>query len=187
MRGNPLNDIILSVKRQTDILARRGDTRLPLLGDEPEFSDGEYRFTESLRTLLFECRIISDAVQLDPGPCQLYAGFQKLSYFLEHGIRYKKLTHYATEVYVIGVPDVEVKSWAPNVHIVTRHTELIERHWFEIVYGRTIHISLLAEEIPSPSGKSSYMGFYTTSRLMTEKILRRLARLGIVGDPVLFE
>lgn len=181
------SSIIESVRRHISLAKRKKSQAVPLFGDQPEFAEGEYRFTDSLRNLLFMCRIISDAVQLEPNSCNLYAGFQRLGYFLEHKERYKKLSACAKEVYIIGVADVELSPWASNVHIVTRKANLIERYWFEIAYGRNINTSLLAEELPEQEAGSRYRGFYTTSRAMTEKLLKKLSELGIIGERELFE
>jgi len=159
----------------------------PLFGGlDGDLLNGEYHFTISEKTLNFMSRLIENASFADPGHCSLYSVFRRLSLLEPHLEHYRKLSDAARHVVIIGVPDVEIEPWADNVQIVTAKADLLTRNWVTINISRDIHMTLLAEELPSEGAERHYCGFHTDSRALTRRVVHRLVELGVVGQPRLF-
>ncbi len=148
--------------------------------------DGEYHFTTSRETLLLMSRIIEDSLKLHKKQCSLYSGFQELSRFMEHSERYTKLADYADQIFVIGVADIPIKRFADNVHILTNNADIVRENWISIIKNKKVHISLIAEEIPSRKQHERYVGFYTNSKTLTEKVVEILVNKKILSDTTAF-
>lgn len=144
--------------------------------------DGEYHFTTSRETLFMMSRVIEDSLKLHKKRCSLYSGFQKLSRFNEHSERYSKLALYANQIFVIGVADSPVKKIADNVHILTKNADMVRENWISIIKNNNIHISVIAQEIPSAKRHERYVGFYTNSKILTEKAVDLLIDNKILSD-----
>jgi DICT domain-containing protein len=144
--------------------------------------DGEYHFTTSRETLFMMSRVIEDSLKLHKKRCSLYSGFQELSRFKEHSERYSKLALYANQIFVIGVADSPVKKIADNVHILTKNADIIRENWISIIKNNNIHISVIAQEIPSAKHHERYVGFYTNSKILTEKAVDLLIDNKILSD-----
>jgi DICT domain-containing protein len=127
-------------------------------------------------------RVIEDSVKLHKKRCSLYAGFQELSRFKEHIERYSKLAVYADQIFVIGIADSPIEKIADNVHILTKNADIIRENWISIIKNQNIHISLIAQEIPSGKHHERYAGFYTNSKLLTEKAVNILTDKNILSD-----
>jgi DICT domain-containing protein len=146
--------------------------------------DGEYHFTTSRDTLVLMSRIIEDTLRLHRKQCSLYAGFQELSRFMEYHEKYARLAGYANQIFVIGTADASVKKVADNVHILTENADIVREYWISVVTNDTIHISLIAEEVPSLKRHGKYMGFYTNSKTLTERVLSVLKRENVLSNEV---
>ena len=144
--------------------------------------DGEYHFTTSRDTMLMISRVIEDSLKLHKKRCSLYSGFQELSRFKEHSEKYAKLADYADQIFVIGVADSPVEKIADNVHILTKNADIIRENWISIIKNKNIHISLIAQEIPSGKHHERYVGFYTNSKILTEKAVNILIDKKILSD-----
>ncbi len=147
--------------------------------------DGEYHFTTSRETMLMISRVIEDSLKLHKKRCSLYSGFQELSRFKEHSERYAKLAAYADQIFVIGIADSPIEKIADNVHILTKNADLIRENWISIIKNKNIHISLIAQEIPSGKHHERYVGFYTNSKILTEKAVNILIDKKILSDVTL--
>jgi len=179
----PFSDLIAEAKA----LAKERNP-LPLFDDVgADVLSSEYRFTGSVQTLLLMSRMTEKLATLHRRACSLYAGFQRLSSFAEHLPRYVRLAQVAKEVYVIGLPDEEIKSWAANVHIVTRNAEAVAHNWFSVVTSKKLSLALLAEEREAPGGRPHYHGFYTNSSAVAHRAVEILRHLGLIGQTTLFE
>jgi hypothetical protein len=179
---SPFHDLI------TDIQSLR-DHRdpAPLFGRlDGDLLSGEYHFTSSEATLTFISRCIENACFADPGRCTLYSVFRRLSLLEPHLDHYHKLAEVARNVYVIGVPDVKVERWAPNVHLITEGVQKLGNNWVTINISRDIHMTLLAEELPPAGKQPRYAGFYTDSRALTRRVIRQLVEMSIIRQPELF-
>ncbi|ODS33333.1 MAG: hypothetical protein SCARUB_01513 [Candidatus Scalindua rubra] len=147
--------------------------------------DGEYHFTTSRETLFMMSRVIEDSLKLHKKRCTLYSGFQELSRFVEHNERYAKLANYADQIFIIGVADSPIEKIADNVHILTKNADLIRENRISIIKNKNIHISLIAEEIPSGKHHERYIGFYTNSKILTEKAVDLLIGKKILSNDTL--
>ena len=156
---------------------------LKLLNDlHMDMLDGEYHFTTSMKTLQMMSRIIEDSLKIHKKKCILYSGFQEISKFEEHRRRYTELANYADRIYVVGIADMPVKKIADNVYIRTRNADVIRQNWISIIRNKDIHISLIAEEVPSQKHHERYIGFYTNSKALTEKAVELLINKKVLSD-----
>lgn len=179
---SPFHELIEDIRRLRDYR-----DPAPLFGDlDGDLLGGEYHFTISEKTLNFMSRLIENACFADPGHCSLYSVFRRLSLLEPHLDHYRKLSEVARHVIIIGVPDILVEPWADNVQIVTAKAEMLARNWITINISRDIHMTLLAEELPSDSVDRQYCGFHTDSRALTRRVVHRLVELKIIGQPTLF-
>ncbi len=158
---------------------------IKLLNDlHMDMLDGEYHFTTSIETLLMISKVIEDSLKLHKKKCTLYSGFQELSKFEEHRKKYTELANNADQIYVVGIEDQSVKKIADNVHILARNADLVRENWISIIRGRDIHISLIAEEVPSMNHHERYVGFYTNSKALTDKAIDLLINKKVLSDEV---
>jgi len=180
---SPFHDLIVDIQRLKD---HRDPA--PLFGHlDGDLLNGEYHFTSSEKTLTFMSRRIENACFADPGRCSLYSVFRRLSLLEPHLDHYHQLADAARSIYIIGRPDIEVEPWANNVHVVTEKADLLASNWMTINLSRDIHMTLLAEELePGDDADRHYVGFYTDSRALTRRVIRKLVEMGVIGQPELF-
>ncbi len=148
--------------------------------------DGEYHFTTSLDTLLLMSRVIENTLKLHKKQCSLYTGFQELSRFMGYRERYVELADYADQIFVIGIADVPVEKVAANVHLLTENADVVRENWISIITNKEIHISLIAEEVPSRKPHERYVGFYTNSRAATERAIGILKSNNVLSHEIVF-
>ena len=178
----PFHDLIVDIQQ-----IREHKDPAPLFDAvEGDLLDGEYHFTSSEATLNFMSRRIENACFADRHRCTLYSVFRRLSLLEPHIEHYHKLADAARHIYIIGVPDIEVRPWAPNVHILTHAAEKLANNWVTINLSRDIHMTLLAEQLPSDDQGRHYAGFYTDSRTLTRRVIRQLMEMAIIQQPDLF-
>ncbi|MBM4035742.1 MAG: hypothetical protein FJ291_28720 [Planctomycetes bacterium] len=179
---SPFHGLIIDIQA-----LRENRDPAPLFGRlDGDLLSGEYHFTSSEATLTFMSRCIENACFADPGRCTLYSVFRRLSLLEPHLDHYHKLAAVARSIYIIGVPDVKIEKWAPNVHLITEGVQKLGNNWVTINISRDIHMTLLAEELP-PEGKlPRYVGFYTDSRALTRRVIRQLVDMSIIRQPELF-
>ena len=177
-KNNIFHDLIVEVRALTE------SHDPSLLFDElhTDSLDGEYHFTTSRKTLSMMSRVIEDSLKLHKNRCTLYSGFQELSRFKEHSERYAKLAGYADQIFVIGIADSPIDKIADNVHILTNNADIIRENWISIIKNHNIHITLIAQELPSQKQHGGYVGFYTNSKSLTEKALTILNEKNILSD-----
>jgi len=180
-QNNLFHNLIAEVRALTEL-----HNPIKLLNDlHMDMLDGEYHFTTSLETLLMMSKIIEDSVKLHKRKCTLYSGFQELSKFEEHRKRYMELAKYADQIFIVGIEDLPVKKIADNVRILTRNADLIRENWVSIIKNKDIHISLIAEEVPSQKQHERYIGFYTNSKALTDKAVELLVNKKVLSDDVI--
>ncbi len=178
--NNLFHNLIAEVRALTEL-----HNPIKLLNDlHMDMLDGEYHFTTSMETLLMMSKIIEDSVKMHKKKCTLYSGFQELSKFEEHRKRYTELANHAEQIFIVGIEDLPVKKVAENVHILTRNADLIRENWVSIIKNKDIHISLIAEEVPSQKHHERYIGFYTNSKALTDKAVELLVNKKVLSDEV---
>jgi len=180
---SPFHELILDIQALRD---HRDPA--PLFGRlDGDLLSGEYHFTTSEATLNFMSRCIENACFADPGRCSLYSVFRRLSLLEPHLDHYQKLAAVARDIYIIGVPDVAIKPWARNVHIITDDARRLANNWITVNISRDIHMTLLAEQAPAHGPRPHYIGFYTDSRALTRRVIRQLVEMSIICQPKLFD
>ncbi|MCS6871236.1 MAG: hypothetical protein NZ571_07240 [Anaerolineae bacterium] len=97
------------------------------------------------RTMTLISYEIENAVLHDGARARIFAGFQKMSFFLPQVKRYQRLAQRAESVYVFGVPDVPVPN-IPNVTYVTiSPRDQLAKEWF-LLADAPDYASILATE-----------------------------------------
>ncbi|MCB8983943.1 MAG: hypothetical protein H6659_08970 [Ardenticatenaceae bacterium] len=126
-----------------------------------------FRYTFSVEAMTKISHIIEDAVIGTPRSAALHASFQYLSRIAPQQARYTNIASYAQGIWLYYEADLPEASFSTllkhrNVSgIDTQGTPLVD-YWLVVAYGEGIHMSLLAQEIPSLSGAGRYYeGFYT--------------------------
>jgi len=186
-RGNlKLNNLFHTLIKEVRALDKYHNPNLLLEDLHMDTLDGDYHFTTSRDTLVLMSRIIEDTLRLHRKQCSLYAGFQELSRFMEYREKYERLAVHANQIFVIGIADISVKRIADNVHILTENADAVRDNWISIVTNNEIHISLIAEEMPSRKQHERYVGFYTNSKTLTERAVRILKRNNVLSNAVIF-
>lgn len=179
---SPFHDLVLDIQQ-----LRENRDPAPLFGRlDGDLLNGEYHFTSSEATLNFMSRCIENACFADPGRCTLYSVFRRLSLLEPHLDHYHKLSDVARSIYIIGVPDVAIEPWARNVHVIADDARRLANNWITVNISRDIHMTLLAEEMPSEGKHPRYVGFYTDSRALTRRVIRQLVDMSIICQPELF-
>lgn len=180
-KNNLFYDLIIEVKELTE-----SHNPSPLFEDlNVESLDGEYHFTTSRKTLLIMSKVIEDYLRLHKKRCSLYSGFQELSRFKEHRERYSNLAVHADQIFVIGIANAYVEKIADNVLFRTKNADLIRDNWISIIKNENINISLIAQEVPTQKHHEKYIGFYTNSKILTEKAVKILTDNNILSDDTL--
>ena len=177
-KNNIFHDLIVKVKALTE----SHDPSLLFEDLHTDSLDGEYHFTTSKKTLFMMSRVIEDSLRIHKKQCTLYSGFQELSRFKEHSERYAKLAGYADQIFIIGIADSPIEKVADNVHILTKNADIIRGNWVSIIKDHNIHITLIAQEVPSQKHHERYIGFYTNSKSLTEKAVSILNDNNILSD-----
>ncbi len=177
-KNNLFHDLIIEVRALTE-----SHNPSPLFEDlNVESLDGEYHFTTSRKTLLMMSKVIEDYLKLHKKRCTLYSGFQEISRFKEHCERYEKLAVYADQIFVIGIANADIEDIADNVHLRTKNADIIRDNWISIIKNKNINISLIAQEVPTQKHHERYIGFYTNSKILTEKAVKILNDNNILSD-----
>ena len=177
-KNNIFHDLIVKVRALTE----SHDPSLLFEDLRTDSLDGEYHFTTSKKTLFMMSRVIEDSLRIHKKRCTLYSGFQELSRFREHSERYAKLAGYADQIFIIGIADSPIEKVADNVHFLTKNADIIRENWISIIKNHNIHITLIAQEVPSREHHERYVGFYTNSKSLTEKAVNILNDNNILSD-----
>jgi DICT domain-containing protein len=177
-KNNIFHDLIVEVRALTE----SHDPSLLFEDLHTDSLDGEYHFTTSKKTLFMMSRVIEDSLKIHKKRCTLYSGFQELSRFREHSERYAKLAGYADQIFIIGIPDSPVEKVADNVHFLTKNADIIRENWISIIKNHNIHITLIAQEVPSREHHERYVGFYTNSKSLSEKVVNILNEKNVLSD-----
>jgi hypothetical protein len=126
-----------------------------------------FRYTFSVDAMTKISHIIEDAAIQTAQPADLHASFQYLSRLKPQLDRYREVALRANGLWLYSELDTKEDDLlqliaSPRVaHIDTKGTPLVN-YWYVVAYGNGIHMSLLAQEIPSMSGNERYYeGFYT--------------------------
>ncbi len=142
-----------------------------------------FRYTFSVEAMTKISHIIEDAVIATPRAADLHASFQYLSRLEPQENKYLSVASYARGLWLYYEPDVPETRFAALLNhatvtgINTEGTPLAN-YWLVVAYGEGVHMSLLAQEIPSMgSDERYYEGFYTFEADTAYQILSILHKI----------
>lgn len=113
----------------------------------------------------------------------VFAGFQKLSKFMNEEHRYRHLAGLGHTIYIFGVPDV-LPSSIPNINFIfLTDNDALAREWFVITDTPEFYSALVAEELLEISSqaeiqkigpKGLYHGLWTFDPLLISELVHHL-------------
>lgn len=134
------------------------------------------------RTMSVISREIENATLIDQADNVIFSSFQYLSRFLPQEARYRELAKTAKQVYVFGVPDVEVPYIEGITYIPLKPEDQLAKEWFLISYGKDYFSALATEELTNfhaPDHTRKFRGVWTFDLAMVNILHEWLS--GIVG------
>ncbi len=129
--------------------------------------DLAFRYTFSVDAMTKISHIIEDAVIHTPRTAVLHASFQYLSRIVPQQARYQEVAQAAEGLWLYYAADsdpaqADALLKMPRVFSIDTADTPLVNYWFVVAYGGGVHMTLLAQEIPSLSGRERYYeGFYT--------------------------
>ena len=140
-----------------------------------------FRYIFTVNGMVDISHMIEDAILEQPGASDTHVSFQYFSRIADQHERYVNVSKASKALWLYGVPDVPLSDeFVRTVGIDTSGTPL-ENYWFVIAYGKSISMTLLAEEV-SPTDRLDgeprmYEGFYTFDPNFAYKVLTVLHQL----------
>ncbi len=145
--------------------------------------DLAFRYTFSVEAMIKISHIIEDAVIQTPRTAVLHASFQYLSRIVPQQARYQQVAQTAEGLWLYYAADADPATAVsllsmPRVFTIDTADTPLVNYWFVVAYGGGIHMTLLAQEIPSLSGHERYYeGFYTFEADAAYQILHILHQI----------
>lgn len=116
------------------------------------------------RTMNIISHAIEDTTLVDQVPTRIYAGFQRMSKFLPQVKRYTRMASAAQQIFIFGVPDVELPE-LPNVtYVFLERDSVLAREWFLIARGEHYASALVTQEktrFDDPDHLRKFEGIWT--------------------------
>lgn len=117
---------------------------------------------------------------------RIFAGFQKLSFFLPHQQRYRQMTALAESIWIFGVPDVAPPE-IPGIHyILLNEQDQLTQEWFLVAEGQNYFSALVAKDLTGfkvPNPQRLFTGIWTFDEIVVAQFQQWLSSL--VGIPPL--
>lgn len=159
-------------------LGRRGQPPTPI--ERLSLVDGldSKRFRlHSRRTMIALSHVIEEQAVAGGAQTVLIAAFQRLSLYAVEAPRYRMIAPHFAQIYVFGVPDVEVPD-VPNVRIVPLEPSWpLVQEWSVIASGPRVAVGLLARDVEGfdPGRRSrSFEGQFTTDAALLDAAVASL-------------
>lgn len=160
--------------------------------DPQQLNKLAFRYTFSVEAMTKISHIIEDAVIATPRAADLHASFQYLSRLTPQQTKYEAIASYARGLWLYYEPDVPEEKFEallahPTVTGINTEGTPLASYWLVVAYGEGVHMSLLAQEIPSMgSDERYYEGFYTFEADTAYQILAILHKIypAQVSQPV---
>ena len=158
--------------------------------DPDKLNQLAFRYTFSVEAMTKISHIIEDAVISTPRSADLHASFQYLSRLAPQQVKYRSIASYARGLwlyYETDIPETNFRSLLnhPTVTGIDTHGTPLVDYWLVVAYGEGMHMSLVAQEIPSMSGNERYYeGFYTFQAETAYQILAILHQIYPGSTPV---
>lgn len=185
---------------KTNILQTFYNRMMPLFTPQAErildsvqptaLQDLAFRYTFSVDAMTKISHIIEDAVIHTPRTAVLHASFQYLSRIAPQQARYQQVAQAAEGLWLYYALDTNPAQAAsllnmPRVFSIDTADTPLVNYWFVVAYGGGVHMTLLAQEIPSLSGHERYYeGFYTFEADAAYQILHILHQIYPVTVPL---
>lgn len=134
-----------------------------------------FRYIFTVSSMIEISHLIEDSLISTPGVAETHVSFQYFSRIAHQHDRYVRVADASKGLWLYGVPDEPLPTFARAVGVDTTGTPL-ENYWFVIGYGPGFSMTLLAEEVvhaaPEMTGEPRlYEGFYTFDRDTSYKLL----------------
>lgn len=143
-------------------------------------------FTRHRSSLVKISREIEDGVIHNQVKARIFAGFQKLSFFVPHHRRYQHMAQYAESIWVFGLPDVTTPE-IPGVQVVPLPDDAqFVGEWFLIAEAEDYFSALVAKDLTGfavPNNQRLFEGAWTFDADIVQRLQQELST--IVGLPPL--
>lgn len=143
-------------------------------------------FTNTRRSLIKISREIEDGVLTRRIAARIFAGFQKMSFFLPHVERYTRLAENAESIWVFGIVDVDVPP-IRNVSIVPLEpTDRLAMEWFLVAEAPEYYSALIAQDLSGfevENEKRLFKGVWTFDADLVNRLQQSLSQA--IGIPPL--
>jgi signal transduction histidine kinase len=130
-------------------------------------------------------REIEDAIINSGAQARVFAGFQKMSFFLPQVARYRRLARSAERIWVFGVPDVTPPAIDNVTYVPLSKEDRLTQEWFLVADSREFFSALVAQDLSGfdvPQYKRKFRGIWTFDADMVGILRDWLS--GLVGMPV---
>jgi hypothetical protein len=134
------------------------------------------------RTMSIISYEIENASLIDDASTVVFSSFQRMSKFLPQEKRYRKLASIAKDVYVFGVPDVELPEIDNITYVPLKPGDQLAKEWFLVSYGKDYFSALATEEltdIDDPDPDRVFKGVWTFDMSLVSILHEWLS--GLVG------
>ncbi|MCQ3931663.1 MAG: hypothetical protein DPW16_14495 [Chloroflexi bacterium] len=139
-----------------------------------------FLFTEHRHSLISISREIENCVMEIRTPVRVFAGFQKLSFFLPQLKRYREIAQKAESVWVFGVPDITPPDIPGIEYALLPHDHLLTQEWFLVVESAEYFSALVAKDLSGlelPQTERMFRGIWTFDPDLVNQVQRRLSHL----------
>lgn len=142
------------------------------LFDLVDASGGQQLFTNHRASLVRISYEIENGILNGAAGTRIFAGFQKLSFFLPHQQRYQRMTELAESIWVFGVPDVPPPNIPGVNYILLSDEDRLTQEWFLVAEGPDYFSALVAKDLSgfeTPNPQRLFNGIWT----FDEAVVRR--------------
>ena len=139
-----------------------------------------FLFTEYRHSLISISREIENCVMEIRTPARVLAGFQKLSFFLPHVERYRKIAQNAESVWIFGVPDITPPEIPGIEYALLPPDHLLIQEWFLVVESAEYFSALVAKDLSGlevPHAERMFRGIWTFDAELVNQLQRLLSHL----------
>jgi hypothetical protein len=176
---------------ERDILSQFFGKLLPLFPPRTEaflkeatpidLQKANFRYVFTVNGMIEISHLIEDAIIEQPIVSDTHVSFQYFSRIADQYERYVKVSQASKSLWLYGVPDAPLSDEFVRTTAINTSGTPLEHYWFVIAYGKSINMTLLAEEvnpINRPEGEPRmYEGFYTFDPNFAFKVLTVLHQL----------
>ncbi|MBI5930115.1 MAG: hypothetical protein HY862_12460 [Chloroflexi bacterium] len=139
-----------------------------------------FLFTEHRTSLISISREIENCAMETQTPARVFAGFQKLSFFLPHIERYREIAQNAESVWVFGVPDITPPDITGIEYALLVPDHLLVQEWFLVVESPEYFSALVAKDLSGldiPHSERLFRGIWTFDAELVNQMQRQLSHL----------